>query len=101
MDVSLVELDVLRRGAPPEKTDGGSLPRCMSVRTLHAQRVIISVREVISLVQCPGQPCSPAAARQIPRLSVPRGGAARQGVLVAAEMNEPPEEEPDYGAWVA
>ena len=43
----------------------------------------------------------PDAAKQMRRLAGPCGGAARQCVLVAADMYAPPEEDATSTVWVA
>ena len=72
--------------APALRMQNGSLPK--SEKSL----VLSSIQAYMAF---------PVVAKQMSRLFWPRGGAARQDVLVAADVDASSKEECDYAAWVA
>ena len=93
MDVYLMEFDVLREKEEARMATGSGPPE-KSASILCMQNAALSKSEKsLTLASIQNTPPFPAAANQMRRLFAPRGDAARQDVLLAAELETAPEEE--------
>ena len=100
-DVRLVELYSLRRRTESKLRKAGAAPATF-VSVLRKENAALSRPEKsLGLARAQGTSGFPVAAKQMRLLFGPRGGAARRGVLVAAAMDVPSDEDTDFEVWVA